>query len=80
MINGKFVERYSASVISLYEFISGILCITIFLLFTGETFNAEFFKIPASDYLYLFILGSICTAYAFIAAVYVMRHIWYSLF
>ena len=75
VINGKFVERYSASAISFYEFVSGVLAITIFLLITGVKFDTEFFSIPANDYLYLFILGSVCTAYAFIAAVYVMKHI-----
>ncbi|MBT8257504.1 MAG: DMT family transporter, partial [Bacteroidia bacterium] len=75
VINGKFVERYQASVISFYEFISGIFCISLFLLISGEGFGEGFFELIGTDWLYLFLLGSICTAYAFIAAVYVMRHI-----
>ena len=75
VINGKFVERHRASVISFYEFLSGILCISIYLLLTGQGFGAEFFKLIWTDWLYLFLLGSVCTAYAFIAVVYVMRHI-----
>ncbi len=75
VINGKFVERYSASVISFYEFVSGVFFISIFILFGSEGFNSEFFKLNNSDWVYLVILGSICTAYAFIAAVYVMKYI-----
>jgi drug/metabolite transporter (DMT)-like permease len=74
IINGKFVERYSATVISFYEFISGVVFISLFILLAGG-FGKSFFLIPSSDYLYLFILGSVCTAYAFIAVVYVMRYI-----
>ncbi|MBT8265796.1 MAG: DMT family transporter [Bacteroidia bacterium] len=75
VINGKFVERYRPSVISFYEFISGIFCMTIALMFMGDGMNAAFFDLSFSDWKYLFILGSICTAYAFIAAVHVMKHI-----
>ncbi len=73
VINGKFVERYQASVISFYEFLSGILFISVFLMFSNDGFSEEFFKLIWTDWLYLFILGSVCTAYAFIAAIYVMR-------
>lgn len=75
VINGKFVEKHRASVISFYEFLSGIACISIFLLLFGDGFNRSYFNLSFDDWKYLFILGSICTAYAFIAAVYVMRHI-----
>lgn len=72
VINGKYAKRYKASVISLYELLFGTLCITVYLLVTGA-FTAEFFKVSNSDWMYLFILASACTAYAFNASVYVMR-------
>ena len=75
VINGKFVEKYRASVISFYEFLSGIACISIFLLIFGDGFSKSYFDLSFDDWKYLIILGSICTAYAFIAAVYVMKHI-----
>lgn len=75
VLNGKFLERYSATTISFYEFISGVAFITIFLLVYYDGFSVEFFQLPTSDYIYLFILASVCTAYAFIASVYVMRYI-----
>jgi len=75
VINGQFVKRYSASVISFYEFVSGVLFISLFIIFFGDGFSLDFFKLSNSDWLYLIILGSICTAYAFIAAVYIMKFI-----
>ncbi len=75
VINGRFIERYNATVISFYEFISGVVFLSIFILVTGNTFNAEFFTLSSSDWMYIFILASICTAYAFISAVQVMRFI-----
>ena len=75
VMNGKFVERYNASAISFYEFVSGVLIISIFLAFGKEGFKASFFELPTSDIMYLLLLASVCTAYAFIASVYVMRYI-----
>ena len=75
VMNGKFVERYNASAISFYEFVSGVLFISIFLAFNKEGFKASFFELSTSDILYLLLLASVCTAYAFIASVYVMRYI-----
>ncbi len=75
VINGKFVERYRATVISFYEFISGVFFISLFIAIFGGGFNTEFFVLSGSDRNYLIILGSICTAYAFIAAVHIMKHI-----
>ena len=75
VINGRFVEKYDASVISFYEFIGGVLFISIFLSFSNEGFSKEFFKLDANDWLYIMILASICTAYAFIGSVHIMKFI-----
>lgn len=75
VINGRFIEQHRATVISFYEFVSGVVFLTIFILLSGKTFNAEFFTLSNEDWLYLFILASVCTAYAFIGSVDVMRYI-----
>lgn len=75
VINGRFIARYQATVISFYEFISGVVFLTVFILLSGTRFNVEFFSLSGSDWVYLFILASVCTAYAFIGAVEVMRYI-----
>ena len=75
VLNGKFLEEHSATKISFYEFISGVIFISIFIQLFGDGFSPSYFKISGSDFGYLFILASVCTAYAFIASVYVMKQI-----
>ena len=73
-LNGVFVKKHNASVITFYELLSGVVFISIYLLFTGG-FDITFFTFSENDWIYLLILASICTAYAFIASVYVMKWI-----
>ncbi len=79
LINGKLAKREDAAVISFYELLTGTGAITIYLLFLtffgGNGFGMEFFKVTPMDWTYLVILASVCTAYAFIASVAVMRHL-----
>lgn len=75
VLNGSFLKKHSATVISFYEFISGVLFITVYILLFEGGFSKDFFDISASDFWYLFILASVCTAYAFIASVYIMKTI-----
>ena len=80
LINGKLAKHEDASVISFYELLTGALGISAYLLFLSFTgseggFSNAFFDISASDFGYLLILASVCTAYAFIASVAVMRHL-----
>lgn len=74
VINSKFVKDYEPTVISVYELAGGVLFFSIFLLFTNS-FTADFFQLKLHDLLYLFILSSICTAYAFIASTAVMKYL-----
>ena len=75
IINGKLILKHKASVISFYEFISGVTFISVCILLFYGGFDAAFFKLSTNDWIYLIILASICTAYAFIAAVDVMKYI-----
>ncbi len=74
VINGKYAKMYDSTVISFYELTGGVLCFSVYLLLTNS-FSGEFFMLKPSDWLYLIILSSICTAYAFIASVKVMKFI-----
>ena len=74
IFNGMLVKSNNASVISFYELLFGVLFITIYVLVT-DGFDNTFFKLSGSDWTYLIILASICTAYAFIASVHVMKWI-----
>lgn len=74
LINGQLIKTYKPSIIGFYELSSGMLFITFYILFqTG--FSVDFFDLSASDWGYLSILATICTAYAFIASVKIMRFI-----
>ena len=72
MINGKYAKEYNPTIISFYELLGGVLFFSVFLFFTGS-FDAKFFEISNSDWFYLIILSTFCTAYAFIASVKVMK-------
>ncbi|MDC1465829.1 DMT family transporter [Polaribacter sp.] len=74
VLNGLFIKKYTADTISFYQLFFGVIFITMYLLFTNS-FSVNFFQITASDWLYLIVLSSICTAYAFIASVQVMKYL-----
>ena len=72
LINGKLTEKHDSSVITFYEFLAGVVFISIYFLFENK-FDANFFILTANDWILLLILSSVCTAYAFTASVKVMR-------
>jgi len=74
LINGQLIKTNKPSTISFYELMSGALFISIYLAI-NRSFNKDFFMLPLSDWFFIFILASVCTAYAFIAAIRVMRFI-----
>lgn len=74
IINGKFAKEYNATAVSFYELLGGIFFFSLYLLWDGQ-FTPAFFALSNADWLWLFLLGSICTAYAQIAAVKVMKTI-----
>ncbi|CAM1354901.1 DMT family transporter [Tenacibaculum insulae] len=74
VLNGLFIKKYDANVISLYQLFFGALGITLFLICT-QKFSVAFFQLSTNDWFYLIILSSICTAYAFIASVQVMKYL-----
>lgn len=81
LINGKLVKHTAPSVISFYELLTGVAAISLYLVFIsfnsdGQAgFTKDFFTLSASDWFYLLVLASICTAYAFIASVAVMKEL-----
>ncbi|MFZ4107226.1 DMT family transporter [Flavobacterium sp.] len=72
VINSTFVKDHKPTIISFYELLGGVLFFTIFILGTSG-FDSNFFQITSNDFMYLMILSSICTAYAFITSTSVMK-------
>lgn len=74
VINAKYTKLYLPSVISFYELLGGVGIFSIYLLFSGG-FTAEFFTLSLEDLGWLLLLASVCTAYAFIASIKVMKYL-----
>lgn len=72
LINGKLVQTHKPSIISFYELGVGVLFLSVVLVFNGGI-TKDFFVVSTTDWIYLFVLALLCTAYAFIASVKIMR-------
>ena len=75
VLNGKLVQNNNPFVISFYEFLSGVVFIFIYLTFSGTLSELSITTFISYDYFYIFLLGSICTAYAFIASVHILKYL-----
>lgn len=74
IINGKLANKHDSVVISFYELIGGLFILACFLIYQ-DGFTASNFNFQPFDYLWLGILGSICTAYPFIATIDIMKYL-----
>lgn len=74
VLNKKMVHHHKASVISFYEMMGGLSCVTIYLLIDGRE-NIPLSLPSPADVIYLLALGIICTAYAFAVQVKIMKHL-----
>lgn len=63
VINAKLIKHNDASVISFYELLFATLFMTMVVIFSTG-FSCSFFKLSINDWIFIFILGSVCTAYA----------------
>ena len=74
IINGKLAHSYDSVVISFYELIGGFFILGCFLAYQGG-FTVSNFNFQPNDFVWLGILGSICTAYPFIATIDIMKYL-----
>jgi drug/metabolite transporter (DMT)-like permease len=74
LINGKAIHKSDARVMSVYQLGAGAVCMSIILLMQGK-FTVELFSISKTDILWISILVIVCTAYAFVVSIAVMRHL-----
>ncbi|MBS4014089.1 MAG: DMT family transporter [Bacteroidetes bacterium] len=80
-LNGLFIvfnrnisNRFHPGVISFYEMIGGFVAITIFFIVAGQM-SVGLLDISWLDFLYLLVLGFVCTSYAFSALVEIMKYL-----
>ena len=74
VINGKLITGISSFRITKFEMLGGSLVLFIILLINGKI-DTQFFIVPTDDWIYLLILGLICTTAAFMVSVWVMKFI-----
>lgn len=70
--NAKLAEESTPAQISLYEMISAFVFITIVLLFQGRI-DYSILQMTMSDFLWLLFLGILCTSFAFLATIEIMK-------
>ncbi len=74
LINGKAIHKSDARVMSVYQLGAGAVCMSMILLMQGKL-TVELFSISKTDILWISILVIVCTAYAFVVSIAVMRHL-----
>ncbi|MBC7565521.1 MAG: EamA family transporter, partial [Pedobacter sp.] len=72
IINSTLVQKNDPKVIGFYEITGAFFWISVYRFVTNDLQN-ETFNLSAADWFYLVILGTICTALAYVAGVSVMR-------
>lgn len=81
VINGLMVKRLKPNVITTYELTGGWIALTVYLWISGRLDEGLFTSLTTTgslgwlngDWFLIFILASVCTAYAFIESVRVMK-------
>ncbi|TDQ76693.1 DMT family transporter [Sphingobacterium yanglingense] len=73
ILNAKMVKQDSPTIITFYEMIGAFIGVSIIMLLSGQ-FTAEM-VLSSSDWVYLLLLGSVCTAFAYVLGVAVMKEL-----
>lgn len=74
ILNSLFIDKVKSSNITLIEMLGGVFVITAYLLY-NDSFNVSSMTLTINDFIYLLILGGICTAFAFVISVEVMKYL-----
>ncbi len=74
ILNANLIKQHKATVISFYELLFASCFIGVILLFQG-LISLDFFILSKTDWFYLIILASVCTAYAFVASTEVLKSV-----
>ncbi|MFB6306908.1 MAG: DMT family transporter [Flavobacteriales bacterium] len=74
VLNSLLLNKVSSLTITKYEMIGGVVTITLYLLLSNKTWVNPI-EIPMDQVIYILLLGLLCTAFAFIASIYVMKEL-----
>lgn len=73
VLNKNLTENHSAEVITFYELLIGFLVLSFFLPFYFSISNTSFEIPTTTDWIYLLLLGLICTSYAFTISIKALK-------
>lgn len=73
VLNGVFIKKRRARIITFWEMLGGALLVFIYLLLSGKM--SHFPVVSSMDWLWLFLLGVVCTSFAFLVSVEIMKTI-----
>lgn len=71
-LNAIQIKQRDALNISFYEMTAAMIGVFIYMLFTGDV-DASLIELPREDWIWLILLGTIATAFAFVISVEVMK-------
>lgn len=74
LYNAKYINRLEASKITMVEMLAGVIIFSILMLINKEI-GISNLKININDFVYLFLLGTMCTAAVFVWMVEIMKYI-----
>lgn len=74
VFNAKLAQDIPSSKITFYELVVGFIFMSVVLLLNGQL-NTELFKMTLSDLLWLLFLGILCTSFAFLATIEVVKRL-----
>lgn len=74
VLNGILIKNSNAYTLTFYELLGGFVLLTFYFLLSNN-FNAQFFQVSMSDYIWLILLGIVCTAFTFVIGVEIMKEI-----
>jgi drug/metabolite transporter (DMT)-like permease len=72
--NAQLVKETPASTLTLYEMGTGFVVLTIILFFQGSI-SSELFVMRWEDFGWLLFLGIVCTTFAFLATIEIVKHL-----
>lgn len=74
VFNARLAQDIPSSTITFYELLIGFIFMSVVLLFTGDL-NDNLFTMTMSDFLWLLFLGILCTSFAFLATIEVVKRL-----
>jgi len=74
VINGRLIQTIPSFKITKYELLGAFLCVSVGLLLFDQ-WQLELFQISNQNWLYLSILALVCTTFAFMVSVWVMKFV-----